>query len=88
MPIGDIQVNSEFERPLGQVSTNLGQELTGAVRFADVVIAARLAAFVFIAAQGIGRDGDDRDRAQCRVRLDAARRLVAVNAQEAECPSG
>src|SRR6266540_4415851 len=65
---------------LWQELANLRQELARAVWLADIAVAARLAAFVFITAQGIRRDGDDRDRAQCRVCLNAACCLVAVHA--------
>src|SRR5688572_12839196 len=63
---------------LWQKLANLRQELARAVRLGHIGVTASLASLGFIAAQGIRGDGDDRDRAQCRVGLDPPRCLVTV----------
>src|SRR5260370_1352369 len=46
--------------------------------FSHIRITPGCASLVLIAAQGIGRHNYDRNRAQCRIGLDAARCLIAV----------
>src|SRR5947209_8503425 len=58
---------------LRQELSNFGQELPRAVRFGHVRITPRLTSLCLVAAQGIGGHGDDRDRAQVRIRFDVAR---------------
>src|ERR1051326_4625455 len=65
-------------RDLRQILPDRRQELTRTERLGEVGIAARLACFALVAAQRIRCDHDDRDRAQRRIGLEPAGRLVAV----------
>src|SRR3990172_3677641 len=65
-----------------QVLADLAQERSRAEGLGDVVVAAGLPRLDVIPAERVGRHGDDRDRAERRVGLDPARRLIAVDAGE------
>jgi hypothetical protein len=54
---------------LWQEFADFGEELARAIWLGHIGITARFAAFVFITAQGIGSDGNDRNRPKRRVRL-------------------
>src|SRR5215471_8580138 len=62
----------------GQIGTDIGQQLARAERLRDVIVASGGACLAFVAAQRIGRDHDDRDLAQRRLRLELTGGLVAV----------
>ena len=64
---------------LGQVLTNFRQQLSWAVWFCHVFIAARCPRFLFLPTKRIGSNREDRDRTQCRIGFDPARRLVTVH---------
>ena len=55
------------------------EQLTGAVRLGDIVVAASRAGFVIVPAQRIGGHDDDRNRSQFGICLDASRRFMAVH---------
>src|SRR5260370_17480998 len=67
---------------LWDILPDLGQQRARAVWFGHVGIASRCSCLAFIDAQSIGRDRDDRNSAQRRVGLDAARYLVAVEQRQ------
>ena len=67
---------------LWHVFPDLCQEGSRTVRLGDVGVAARRPRLGLVAAQRIGRDRDDRDCAQRRIGLEAARNLVAVEQRQ------
>src|SRR6516164_6161717 len=66
-------------RTLLQVLTNFRQQLARTKRLRHIVIAAGRPRLLFFATERIGGDGDDRNRAQCRIGLNPARGGVAVH---------
>jgi len=78
-PQNEIEYDSKFKiDQLRHVLPYLCKELTGAIRLADIPIAARCSRFALIAAQRIGGDDDDRNGAQHRIGLEAASHFVSV----------
>ena len=57
---------------------HLGEKLAGTEGFGDIAVAAGCFGLLLVACERIGRDGDDRDHGQVRLRLDAPCRLVSV----------
>src|SRR5262245_59476507 len=73
---------SLLRQTLSHIFPDFGEDRTRAVGLGDIGIAARRACLALVAAQGVGRDHDDRNGAQRRIGLDAARRLVAVEQRQ------
>src|SRR5258708_21182713 len=64
-PQSDIAYDSQFKIDrLGYVLPYLCKQLTGAIRLADIPIAARCSRLALVAAQRIGGDDDDRNRSE------------------------
>src|SRR5260370_17355168 len=78
-PQSDIAYDSQFKIDrLGYVLPYLCKQLTGAIRLADIPIAARCSRLALVAAQRIGGDDDDRNSAQHRIGLEPTRDLIAI----------
>src|SRR5258705_11942902 len=71
-------------KALWHILPDFGQQSPRAKGFSHIRITPGCASLVLIAAQDIGRHNYDRNRAQCRIGLDAARCLVAVKHRERE----
>src|SRR4051812_43376844 len=63
-------VSDAKRKRLRQKLTNLGQELTRAVGLGHVGITPSRSRLLFIPAQGVGRDGHDRNRTRSWIGLD------------------
>src|SRR6516164_4227728 len=62
-----------------QILPNFRQQLARAVGFRHIVVTAGRASSLFLAAERIGGDRDDRDRFQGWIGFDAARGGIAVH---------
>src|SRR5215470_9428298 len=67
---------------LGQIFSDLGEKIARAEWLRHVGVATGFPRLGLIAAQRVGGDHDDRRGAQCRVGLDPACRLVAVEERQ------
>src|SRR6266481_6881248 len=67
---------------LGHILPDFGQQSPRAIRLAHVSIAPGRPCLAFTAAQGIRRYRDDRNGAQFRVSLDAARCFIAIEQRQ------
>src|ERR1051326_4728262 len=69
-----------------QVLADLRQQLARAGGLGDVIVAARGPRLLLVSAQRIRGDGDDRDRCERRIGLDAAGGFVAVEQRQMDVP--
>ena len=77
-----------YDAAEGRYSRILASSCARAEGLGHVGVAAGLARLRVVAAQRVGRNSDDRDRAERGFGLDPPRCLVAVDARAAGCPSG